>query len=386
MYPSLSALGEDLNADDPSLIMPQFMVDHFLRDDDINPYTGYSRSFEKSLSPTSLKLYEAFESASQNFEALKSEGKLDSWAKFKLVSAERAFHQDYIKNYLKEASLGFYRAVKDGVVDTAEWAVENPLSAAYATGEMALSTAGAVMTGGRNVYEVAFHGKQLKSAAFETAVAFAVTKGAIKAYKGVSRLVARGVSVKKLSLVGGKGVSNAYQGFSATRPIFLPKGITHDKIKLNQHGQWVLDSTKFASSKEYWQASNSIVKDGKLFQEHHIISDKFRKTADHDLWKASGLDPNVELNKMLMPTQQGAQFGTNMRSIHQGKHLGEVNKSLAEKMSAELDLGRLEGWKQEQYAQALKGIIREERIELTLGNRMLNKNARPHAKPLNLDK
>ncbi len=66
---------------------------------------------------------------------------------------------------------------------------------------MALSTAGAVMTGTRNAYEVAFHGKQLKSAFFETALAFAATKGAIKAYKGVSRLVVRGVGVRKLSLV-----------------------------------------------------------------------------------------------------------------------------------------------------------------------------------------
>ncbi len=200
-------LCHSMNAFDPAWIMSGFMEDNFLGDEDINPLTGYSESFKRSLSPTSLDLYERFETASQNFEILKSEGKPLGDAIRRQFLSEQAFNERQDFSFANEARSALFHAVKDGVVDTAEWAVENPFSAAYATGEMALSTAGAVMTGGRNAYEVAFHGKQLKSAAFETAVAFAVTKGAIKAYKGVSRLVARGVSVKKLSLVGGKGVS-----------------------------------------------------------------------------------------------------------------------------------------------------------------------------------
>ncbi|MBA4249485.1 MAG: hypothetical protein C0432_05545, partial [Candidatus Puniceispirillum sp.] len=204
--------------------------------------------------------------------------------------------------------------------------------------------------------------------------------------KGVSRLVAKGVGVKKLSLVGGKGTTDAYRGLRLSQPTYLPKGITSDKLILNQQVQWVLDPSKFASSKEYWKASDALMKDGKLFQEHHIISDKLDITKHHPLWEVSGLNPNAELNKMFMPTKRGTQFGTNIRSIHDGKHLGEVNKSLAEKMSQAMQRGQKEVWTQEQYAQSLRSIIREERIELTLGNRMLNKNARPHAKPLDLDK
>ncbi|MBA4310863.1 MAG: hypothetical protein C0425_11095, partial [Chlorobiaceae bacterium] len=153
LYHSLGVLGEELDIDDPSLIMPEFMKDNFLREDDVNPYRGYPASFERDLSPKSLGLYQEFERASQNFETLKKEGKPCRIANYKRILAEHAF-------LTNESGSQLFHAIKDGVVESAEWAKIHPFQAAYAGGEYA-PVVGGVLTGGRNVYEVAFHKKPL---------------------------------------------------------------------------------------------------------------------------------------------------------------------------------------------------------------------------------
>ncbi len=68
--------------------------------------------------------------------------------------------------------------------------------------------------------------------------------------------------------------------------------------------------------------------------------------------------------------------------IYRGRHLDVVNENLAVKMDAVERFGRLNNWDQQQYANALQGIIKEERQLLKIGERMLNKNCRPNAIPL----
>jgi hypothetical protein len=49
-------------------------------------------------------------------------------------------------------------------------------------------------------------------------------------------------------------------------------------------------------------------------------------------------------------------------------------------MNAIKSIGEQNGWAQNDYANALKSLIAEERKLLESGNRRLNKNARPYAK------
>ena len=85
---------------------------------------------------------------------------------------------------------------------------------------------------------------------------------------------------------------------------------------------------------------------------------------------------------MKLPTVKGSKIGLNQRSIHEGRHLPKVNEHLAEKMTDKLNLGIELNWTQHEFATALKNIIIEEKLLLKSGERMLNKHARPHAKPL----
>ncbi|MDP3371287.1 MAG: AHH domain-containing protein, partial [Candidatus Paracaedibacteraceae bacterium] len=117
-----------------------------------------------------------------------------------------------------------------------------------------------------------------------------------------------------------------------------------------------------------------------LFQKHHVISDKHTATKDHRLWDAAGMNPNDPRNLMSLPTVEGAKLGTNTRSIHQGRHLGEVNEALEKKMMFAFNQGKAQKWVQPQYADALTGIINAEKQVLKNGDRALNKHARPHAK------
>jgi hypothetical protein len=111
--------------------------------------------------------------------------------------------------------------------------------------------------------------------------------------------------------------------------------------------------------------------DGKLFQEHHIISDKAKATRDHPLLSLAGLNLQSKENKMLLPTRAGAMTSTTKRSIHEGRHLGSVNDSLAALMDKQVEKGMQLGWNQSQYREALLKIINQERKALKLGERML---------------
>ena len=48
-------------------------------------------------------------------------------------------------------------------------------------------------------------------------------------------------------------------------------------------------------------------------------------------------------------------------------------------MNLSIRAGKLQGWTQEQYLQAMKQVILDERRLLKNGKRKLNKNARPGA-------
>jgi len=112
------------------------------------------------------------------------------------------------------------------------------------------------------------------------------------------------------------------------------------------------------------------------FQVHHIISITNSATKDHPLLKLAGFDLDSRSNKMWLP--YNAKLYPS-RSIHKGKHLQSVSDNLRQKMDSTVKMGRNAGWTRNNYAEALKSIIAEERTLLKSGNRRLNKNARPYA-------
>ena len=119
--------------------------------------------------------------------------------------------------------------------------------------------------------------------------------------------------------------------------------------------------------------------DSKLFQKHHVISNKSTRTQDHPLWEMAGMHADEPVNMMLLPTVKGAEVSTTMRSIHQGRHLDSVSKELAKQMQRELEMGELQQWSQSQYRESLLQIIQQERELLKSGTRRLNTHARPWA-------
>lgn len=157
---TLSALQDDLDADDPSLIMPQLMLDYVLDDEKINPLTGYSESDKRGLSPTSLTLYEDFKRKSQEFETIKRGGKPGAainTAVRSLIISQSAFEERQELDSIDQAKSRLYQASRNGVIDTNN--------------------------------EIAFD--------------LGAAKYGEKSVKGVSRLVAKGVGVKQLSLLRG---------------------------------------------------------------------------------------------------------------------------------------------------------------------------------------
>ena len=117
-------------------------------------------------------------------------------------------------------------------------------------------------------------------------------------------------------------------------------------------------------------------------QKHHIIHEKL---STHELWEKAGMDCQDAANKMLLPTKKGAEISTTDRSIHQGRHLKEVKNKLEEKMDEVIDSGEKHNYTEQHYAEKLKEIIEKERTALKTGKRMLNKNARSWAEPINKD-
>ena len=127
-------------------------------------------------------------------------------------------------------------------------------------------------------------------------------------------------------------------------------------------------------------AHNIVKKRDKLYEAHHIISDKNLATKNHELWTLAGVNPsNYSLNKILLPTKKGAAVGTNKRSIHEGKHLGDVSKNLAKKMKDIVDEGKGLHWNPQQYKQELDQLLWTQRKLLKEGKIKLNKNHRPWA-------
>ena len=118
---------------------------------------------------------------------------------------------------------------------------------------------------------------------------------------------------------------------------------------------------------------------GKLFEKHHIISNKNKATKDHKLLDLAGFDLNSKSNIMLLPTKKGFKITTTDRSIHDGNHIDLVSKRLAGKMEDYVKLGNQKGWGQPEYHKALVEIIAEEKAALKAGDRILNKNHRPKA-------
>ncbi|QHE54033.1 AHH domain-containing protein [Pontibacillus sp. HMF3514] len=112
------------------------------------------------------------------------------------------------------------------------------------------------------------------------------------------------------------------------------------------------------------------------FQDHHIISDKNKLTKNHELLDESGYNLQSRNNKMFLPTDESLHP---TRSIHKGKHTNSVSENLARQMDEVVEHGRANGWKQEQYNDAIRDIVSNERQLLREGSRALNKNKRPWA-------
>jgi len=109
------------------------------------------------------------------------------------------------------------------------------------------------------------------------------------------------------------------------------------------------------------------------FQDHHVISDKNKLTQDHELLDLAGYDLQKRNNKIFLPSEEGLHP---TRSIHKGRHTTKVSRNLAEQMDAITEAGKAAGWSQEQYKQALDGLVSKEREALKTGERALNKNKR----------
>jgi hypothetical protein len=162
----------------------------------------------------------------------------------------------------------------------------------------------------------------------------------------------------------------------------LPKGLTVAQAPIDS--KYLVESAELAKARMEagkkvftLDEAKALIQDGDFFHKHHIISNKHKETAKHPLWDAAGIDPNDSRNMMRLPTLEGSKIGTNTRSIHEGRHVGKVNKDLAEKMSDKLLLGEQLKWTQQQYQQELIKIINEEKAVLRSGERALNKHARP---------
>jgi len=113
-------------------------------------------------------------------------------------------------------------------------------------------------------------------------------------------------------------------------------------------------------------------------QLHHILSDKSSFIKDHKLLKAAGFDLNDPVNKMLLPTVEGAMESTTTRTIHQGRHVEAYSKGLAKKMTEIYEIGVKECWTQQKFSIELEKIITKTRADLKAGMFDLNKNTREY--------
>ena len=110
------------------------------------------------------------------------------------------------------------------------------------------------------------------------------------------------------------------------------------------------------------------------FQDHHIISDKNPLTKNHELLELADFDLQSRANKIYLPTDATLHP---TRSIHLGRHRTSVSDNLASRMDEAVALGQQNAWNTQQYAQALRSIIGQERRLLKSGQRALNIHSRP---------
>ena len=92
------------------------------------------------------------------------------------------------------------------------------------------------------------------------------------------------------------------------------------------------------------------------------------------------MDVEDRFNKMLLPNVKGSKYINTTRSIHQGRHNGDIAEGLQKEMREAVKIGKAQGWTQQQYANELKSIISDEAKMLRSGERALNKHAREWAK------
>jgi hypothetical protein len=295
------------------------------------------------------------------------------WKNLAVYDAEQAFHDRLVE---KQGNYSNYRA--------AVYAKDHPGQVlAYTAGGAAilasmvttggLATAALLGGGGGALIELGNKGGSIQSVQDVKDIGKATLLGAIPGAKlRVMLPVAAGVTAAGLYC---NDDMLTYGGGAAGGVGLLGKGVSvaAQKYYVSRGASEVVQGLDLAASKK-------LIQDSHYFQKHHIISDKHPKTANHDLWKAAGMNPNDPSNLMNLPTIKGSQIGRNNRSVHQGRHLGEVNTNLAEKMEDAFRKGERSNWTQSQYADALTSIINAEKEALKAGVRMLNKHARPNAK------
>jgi hypothetical protein len=104
------------------------------------------------------------------------------------------------------------------------------------------------------------------------------------------------------------------------------------------------------------------------YQEHHIISNK-NSIKDHKLLKITGFDLESRSNKIFLPNRFDLH---KTRSVHNKRHWKGVSISLSEKMDDLLNIGAAENWSTKDFNDALFKMIKEERMALKEGKRILN--------------
>ena len=76
-------------------------------------------------------------------------------------------------------------------------------------------------------------------------------------------------------------------------------------------------------------------------QVHHIVHQSLK---NHELWGKAVIDIEDRFHKMLLPTKEGAEVFDTTRTIHQGRHLKEVERELCGKREYYESVAKAAGW------------------------------------------
>lgn len=85
---------------------------------------------------------------------------------------------------------------------------------------------------------------------------------------------------------------------------------------------------------------------------------------------------NDPMNKMILPTVEGAQVSTTTRTVHQGRHFDQYSEELAKEMTRIYKTGERAVWTKAQYRAELENLISKTRAELKNGEVNLNKHTK----------